>query len=434
MDLNKFFEKEYPAFAAYDLIRKIGNYIDGQKNASRKVLHTVIEQNIDKFMKVSNLAPKVQDYTQYLHGSIDGIVVNMAKPYIGSNNFPLLEGDGNFGTRFIPEPAASRYIFARKSKYVNEFFKKEDLDIVPEQYFEGHRIEPKYFVPILPVILLNGSDGVSIGYAQTILPRDPKAILKYISNKLKGKPSNDKLPIWFRNTDFIINTEGLKTTFTGRFERLSKTKIQVNSLPPGITLKKYQETLEKLIEKGVIKNYEDLSDNDVFKFIISVTREFGSLPDEIIINKLKLSKSVTENFTVIDENNRIRVFSSAEELLDAWIDIRLQYNEKRKQKILKDLKEQIKFIEYKYKFIKTIIDKKLYTEPEEVWHDTFINDIGIPEAIYKKLMQVPIRSISKTDIGKLLEKKKELQEEYNTVKEKTETSILLDDLSTVNLD
>ena len=116
--LEDFFGEEYIDFSVYDNVRKLSSYIDGQKNASRKIVHTVLQQNIDKFTKVSNLGPKVQDYAQYLHGSLEGTIVNMTANYVGSgNNVPLLEGDGNFGSSFINDAAATRYIFARMASY-----------------------------------------------------------------------------------------------------------------------------------------------------------------------------------------------------------------------------------------------------------------------------------------------------------------------------
>src|SRR5210317_1401491 len=127
LPLEDFFKNEYIDFSVYDNVRKLANYIDGQKNASRKIVHTVLQQNIDKFVKVSNLGPKVQDYAQYLHGSLEGTIVNMTADYVGcGNNVPLLEGDGNFGSAFIPQAAATRYIFARQNDTIKDIFVKDD--------------------------------------------------------------------------------------------------------------------------------------------------------------------------------------------------------------------------------------------------------------------------------------------------------------------
>src|SRR6056300_195934 len=164
MKLENFFKEEYIDFSVYDNVRKLSSYIDGQKNASRKILHTVLQQNIDKFVKVSNLGPKVQDYSQYLHGSLEGTIVNMTADYVGSgNNIPLLQGDGNFGSAFIPQAAATRYIFARQNEVIKDVFVKDDTVLLETQYFEGDKIEPKYYVPTIPMLLVNGSEGISIG-------------------------------------------------------------------------------------------------------------------------------------------------------------------------------------------------------------------------------------------------------------------------------
>ena len=104
--LTDFFETDFVNYASYDNLRKIASYIDGQKNASRKILYTVLEKNIKDKLKVSQLGAKVSEFAEYLHGSLDGVVVNLAQDFPGTNNIPLLQKKGNFGTRFAPEASA----------------------------------------------------------------------------------------------------------------------------------------------------------------------------------------------------------------------------------------------------------------------------------------------------------------------------------------
>ena len=230
--LEDFFSNEYIDFSVYDNVRKLASYIDGQKNASRKILHTVLQQKIDKFLKVSNLGPRVQDYAQYLHGSLEQTVVNMTANYVGSgNNVPLLEGDGNFGSAFINEAAATRYIFARSNPILNKLFVSDDFVNLEHQDFEGAKIEPRFYVPTLPLLLINGSEGVSIGFAQKILPRNPAEIARWVQQAaLKQPKTADLTPYW----------EGMKCTveqgetpvqwlIKGNFVRNTGTKITIDA-------------------------------------------------------------------------------------------------------------------------------------------------------------------------------------------------------------
>ena len=189
--ITEFFKSDYVDQASYDNLRKIASLVDGQKNAARKIIYTILQKNIKEKIKVSQLGSKVAEFAEYLHGNMDGVIVNLAQDFVGSNNLSLLQKKGNFGTRFAQESSASRYIFTYGSENLFNLFRKEDNNILVRQFFEGQEIEPVFYVPNLPVLLINGSEGVSSGFAQKILPRDPKLIKDYIISSF----NNDSLPL-----------------------------------------------------------------------------------------------------------------------------------------------------------------------------------------------------------------------------------------------
>lgn len=435
--LSQFLDNDYVDFSSYDLVRKIANYIDGQKNASRKILHTVREQNINGFLKVSNLGPKVQDFTQYLHGSLDGTIVNMTADYVGSgNNMPLLQGDGNFGSAFIPAPAASRYIFARQNELVKDLFKKEDTVLLEDQYFEGDKIEPKYYVPTLPMLLINGSEGISIGFAQKILPRNPKEIVKWVSQRCSNSPITADLTPYWNGMNCVVKQgeSNNQWSIQGSFTRINTTKIVIDSIPVGYNLKQYHNILDKLVDDKVIKDYEDLSDNDVFKFEISCTREFSSKSDEQLMDKFKLIKRVTENYTCMDENNKIRLFSCVEDILEAWWLKRLEFNQKRKDYVLDKLKTEMLDMAAKRTFIRGVVDGdiELRNRTEE---QIFADAIKFSESLepyLPKLINLPMRMLTTAEIKKLEKQLKEKAKERESWSIKTLESISLDDVKNVS--
>lgn len=435
IQLEDFFKNEYIDFSVYDNVRKLGNYIDGQKNASRKILHTVLQQNIDKFVKVSNLGPKVQDYSQYLHGSLEGTIVNMTADYVGSgNNIPLLEGDGNFGSAFIPDAAATRYIFARMNPILKQLFVKDDFVNLEHQEFEGSKIEPRFYVPTLPMIAINGSEGVSIGFAQKIMPRKPAEILKWVKQKAEGKRiTADLTPHW----------EGMKCTveqgdsayqwlIKGKFTRKTKHRISIDALPVGYTLNYYLSILDKLVEDKVIKGYDDLSDNDEFEFEIQVDRAFGERTDEWIENKLKLVKKVTENFTCIDEDNKIVIFDSLKDLLEAWYTKRIAYNNKRKVYMLQKMQDEMDQADARARFIKGVVDGKIElknaTEAEVVKQAEAYDNVLTGKV--SKFLSLPMRSLTKEEIAKMNKRVKELKVQIAEYSKLTFEDILLEDINT----
>jgi len=438
MKLEDFFKEEYIDFSVYDNVRKLSSYIDGQKNASRKILHTVLQQNIDKFVKVSNLGPKVQDYSQYLHGSLEGTIVNMTADYVGSgNNVPLLEGDGNFGSAFINEAAATRYIFARMNPILKQLFVKDDFVNLEHQNFEGAKIEPRYYVPTLPMLAINGSDGVSIGYAQKILPRDPAQIVKWVQQRAEGARITANLkPHWNGMKCTVVKGESEgQWEIHGSFTRRTKHRITIDALPVGYTLKQYQSVLEKLVEDKVIKDYEDFSDNDEFEFEIQVDRAFGERTDEWIMTKLKLIRKVTENYTCIDENNKIVIFNNITELLEAWYTKRIEYNNLRKQHLLASMQEEMDYTNARAKFIQGVVEEAIElrnAKEADVIAQGEAYDAILKDRV-KGFLGLPMRSLTTEEIAKLRSKAKELKAEIKEYSKKTFETILLEDLNNIKL-
>jgi len=436
--LEDFFGEEYIDFSVYDNVRKLSSYIDGQKNASRKIVHTVLQQNIDKFTKVSNLGPKVQDYAQYLHGSLEGTIVNMTANYVGSgNNVPLLEGDGNFGSAFINDAAATRYIFARMAPILKQLYVKDDFVNLQHQNFEGAKIEPRYYVPTLPMLAINGSDGVSIGYAQKILPRKPKEILKWVKQRAAGERITANLTPHWEGMSCKVNKGESKVQWeiTGSFVRKSKHRITIDSLPVGYTLKQYQAVLEKLVDDKVIKDYDDLSDNDVFEFEIQVDRAFGERTDEWIMTKLKLIKKVSENFTCIDEDNKIVIFNNIKELLEAWYQVRIEYNSLRKKHLLASMQEEMDYTNARAKFIQGVVEEAIElrnTKEIAVIAQAEAYD-SVLEGRVKGFLGLPMRSLTTEEIAKLRAKAKDLKSQIKEYTKKTFENILQEDLDNIKL-
>lgn len=344
-----FFEDEYVDQASYDNLRKIASCIDGLKNASRKVICTVLDKKITDLTKVSQLSAKAAEYTDYLHGSLDGVVVTLAQDYLTTNQIPLLAKKGNFGTRAIQDPSASRYIFASGSPILKNLFNSLDNTQLIQQEFEGTKIEPRFYVPDLPVLLINGSRGVSSGFAQYILPRPLIEIEKIITEfckkqdmKIIQKINNVKPFIGDFNGKVERDPEqpnAYKWLFTANFE-VQKDHIILKDIPYGEDLRGYLQVLDKLEEDKKIKSYEDLSNGDSFTFKIKVDKKFN-FDYNNIIKTFKLQVSVTENFTCMDENNKILEAQSPFDILERYLAVKIVYLGLRKDFIIKELSSSL---------------------------------------------------------------------------------------------
>jgi len=405
--LTDFFGTDYVDFSSYDNLRKISSLVDGQKNASRKILYTILEKNVKDKIKVSQLGSKISEFSEYLHGSLDNVVINMAKSFPGTNNIALLESHGNFGTRFSPDASAPRYIYANGSKEFFEYFKKEDMQILKQQEFEGNLIEPRFYVPTIPILLVNGSEGVSSGFAQKILPRNPMTIKSYLKAVLNNKKVPKLIP-YYNGFNGTI-THGINPGqwyINGTVKKLGVNKVLITELPIGYDLMGYLKVLDSLEDKKLIRSYKDKSEDDIFKFEVSINSKLlASWSNEELLSVLKLTKTVTENYTVLDENNKIKVFDSAEEIIDAFIKVKLQYLDLRKTNQVSVLTESIKLDYSKYLFIKNIVQETLKINKRKKIN--IIQDLNkLPDIIkkdnsYDYLLNMNILSLTEERMQKL---------------------------------
>lgn len=413
--------KQLVNYASYDNIRKIGSAIDGLKNASRKVIFTVLEKKIKEKTKVLQLSNKCAEYADYLHGSLDGVVVTLAQDFAGTNNIPLLQKFGNFGTRCIQEASAPRYIFARGSDELFDLFK--DTEILEQQYFEGSRIEPKFYTPTLPMLLVNGSEGVSSGFAQKILPRNPENLKKYILEKLSGKePSEELLNPYAKNfkgnfrKDLAVPN---KWYIEGVVEHVKNNEYLITEIPFTYDLKSYTNVLDDLVESKAIIRYSSESDGEnILRFRVTLPKGVN----DSLITRLKLYKIVNENYTAIDENLKVREFKSAKEIIDYYIYIKLKFLQKRKTYIIEKLNKDFKILENKLRFLNMYISKELsITDKSKSELETELEKLNFDKFDgYSYLISMPIYSLTTDKIKELEISIEKLKKEIETV---TKTSI-----------
>lgn len=434
--LSNFYSEDYPAFGYLDNIRKIASCVDGLKLSQRKAIYTLFKRfnKTSIETKTARLASAIAEATEYLHGedSLCVVLDTMAASYVGSNNYPLVTGHGNFGTRFAGSGSASapRYTYISIADIDNILYNPDDRAICKSQIFENNEIEPAYYVPIFPVIFLNGIDGLSTGWKTQIFPRKPSDIIKYIEavlNKDKKIPDPDKFIPYFRG--FNGKTQLIKTTNTetkevsldfvnyGVIEKLHGTGLKITELPISYSYEQYLKVLNGLVEKDIILDYEDHADSktDKFEFTIKVKREFfKKYPDESDWLKIfKLEKSLPEQLNLIDETNKIHEFNSIKEILDKFIEIRLDFYSKRKAYVLDKWANELNVNISKYIWCKGIIEETI--KIRNVKKDAIvaqlekIKDIVKQNDSYNYLLNMSLASITK-------EKMEELKKEIATIK------------------
>jgi len=436
--INEFFNEDYITFASYDNNRKIPSICDGLKISQRKILYTILKNNIDsesKEIKVEQLSAKASEQTSYLHGanSLNGVIAGLATKFVGSNNVNILEPDGNFGTRFIKEASASRYIYTYLSPLAKYIFRKEDEPILDLQSFEGQLIEPKAYYPIVPLVLVNGTEGVSVGFSSNIAPRNILDIIKWLEYRLIHKPKNIKLLPYYKNFTGEVKEAEIKNKYiiSGKFIRNNTSKITIIELPIKYNLKNYIKVLDSLCDKDIIKNYKDLSDNDKFNFEVNVKREFlANKSDDEILSELKLNENVTDNFVLLDSENKIKEYNNIYEILEEFYNIRLNIYKKRKDYQISELENEILINENKRKFIKYILDLKISIKDTISNLNKQLNNLNFLKINnnYDYLLNMSIYSLTKDKIILLEEKINNLTNERNILYNTTIEQIWLNEL------
>ena len=442
--VKDFYREDAPSYASGDNVRKIASYIDGLKLSARKLVYTMIEKypNPNIKTKTAQFANVAAAFTNYNQGenNLGGVASLLAQDFCGTNNYPLFLGKGNFGNRLDSLCAATRYTFLSASKLLKALFNDVDKDIVGNQIYEGDKIEPLYYVPVVSLLFINGSNGLSTGFRQVILPRNIDDVISYIQKKLKGVTPRTKLLPWFNNFKGSVRlAEDGRYEILGCIERDNLTTYRITELPVYTDYAKYCDFLDKLEESGTIQTWKDCCDpktNDLL-FEIKTTREFSRNHESIedLLKVFHLVKPFTEQYNCIDENNRVKEYNSIQEILDDFITIRLRYYNKRKEYLLEELKKQLAKDYSKYLFCSGIIKKTI--KVSNVKKDDIVKQLEAIEKIvkvdgsYSYLINMPIHSVSKETMEELKKKIEAAKEEYKKIKATTIQDMWLEDLDSL---
>ena len=460
-----FINKELIHFSKYDNERSIPNIMDGLKTSLRKILYCAFKRNLKQEVKVAQFSGYVSEHSGYHHGemSLNTAIIGMAQNFVGSNNINLLQPLGQFGTRLKggTDSAAERYIFTKLNPIVSYIYRKEDSPILNYLNDDGDLVEPEFYVPIIPMILVNGSIGIGTGYSTNVLPYNPKVIIEYISCKLK-----DKLPFHIEFKPYYKGFKGdtVKINdhtwmFKGKWEKLKSNVIRITELPIKVWTEKYKEFLEILRDgtekkKSIIKDYKDECTDTQIQFTITFynPEQLQELIDTMIsvkfdtkITKLEYvlnlySIQTTNNMTLFNSKQQLKKYKDVQEIIDEYIPIRLEYYEKRKQYLLDIYKKELKILKNRKRFIEEQLlddnDKhhlslkrktkdNVYTELEQRGYDKIENT-------YSYLTSMKMELFMEEYIQELIMKTEEKEHQLNELKDTTIYQLWLRELEELN--
>lgn len=332
--------REYAIYTAQN--RAIPSVCDGLKDGQRKMLWLM--RNRSEKVKTISLAGQVIQEGLFLHGDTSAAetISRLAAPYL--NNVPLLEGVGAFGTRVGPDSwGAPRYTYVKRHNIAQALL-YSDLDLVPmKPNYDGSVMEPVNFLPLVPLVLLNGVSGIAVGWSTDILPHTLHAIINAVISAIDQKP----LPALEPSYDYLdVDVKDLGNNsweFTGKVEILSPTTLRVLELPPDLSLEKFRARLNLMEDQDEIHSYVDRSTKTID---IEIRLKRGSqrtwTTPEQAVNFLKLRSRGTQRLVVLDFNNTsIRQFTSAGALVQAFVDWRLTWYNRRYEKLIEQTQHDL---------------------------------------------------------------------------------------------
>lgn len=433
--VTQYLDEDYANYGMYTLEhRAIPSVVDGFKPTQRKIIYVadrVWRNGSEKPLKVFQLGGRIAADAHYHHGdaSLNTAIIGMAQSF--KNSLPLLEPIGQFGSLRSPEAGAARYISTKATKNFRLLYK--DFELLENQYEEGIEIEPRYFLPIIPAVLLNGSSGIAVGFATNILNRNPIDLIDATMRVLDGMKVKELLPWWKDYHGKVINEEGTNRYFmNGTYEVLNTTTVEVTELPPSITFERYEKHLNSLLERGIIYNYEDNSSKSVHYTIKFSRSTLKKLIDKgRLETTLKMTESATENLTCLNEHGKLIEFDSVPELVEYFTKFRLTFYEKRKKYLIDKLNRELLYLTNRARFVKDIIDKKLkinnVPKKQIILYFETANYDKI-DGSYNYLLNMPIHSLTKETYEHLLSEVGNKKNEVEETKKLKPLSMYKDDL------
>lgn len=447
---EEFIDRELIHFSKYDCDRSIPNLMDGLKISLRKILFSAFKKNLTTEIKVAQFSGYVSEHSGYHHGeaSLNAAIVGMAQNFVGSNNVNLLMPNGQFGTRLQggKDSASERYIFTQLNKITRTIFPANDDNVLNYLNDDGQLVEPIYYAPIVPVILINGSKGIGTGFSTDIMCYNPLQIIDYLNNKLKGF-SNEGFD------DFIPYYEGFKGTITkitdakflikGVYEKVGTDKIRVVELPVGHWTEDFKELLEGLIEtktdkdgkknQQIVKDYDDLSKDINVDFTITfMNGQLDKLEGVVgengcngVEKMLKLyTTNTTTNMHLFDADDKLQKYNNVTEIIETYYGVRLNLYQERKNHMIIAFENELVLLSNKTKYIKEVLDgtidlrKKKRQEVTEMLVKKGFDKMD-DDGDYKYLVKMPMDSVTEENVEKIMKDKAIKEDELDKLKKTT---------------
>ena len=453
MTLSNFLNGEMIKFSHADCSRSIPSCIDGLKESQRKILYAVRKRNLKysgSSLKVAQLSGYTAEHSNYHHGeqNLQDTIINMASGFPGTNNIPLLYPDGGFGTRLEggKDAASARYIFTKMEGMTEYIFRTEDDPLLTPVNDDGDLVQPEYYIPIIPMILVNGcTAGIGTGWSCNIPCYNPvdlvASIREWIVNDgevLLEDPDDGSItsilpPLvpWYRDFKGDIKADGENRFITkGIVSSVKPSVKEVSELPIGMWTNKFKEQCEDLVGDKKLKNMKNYSTTRDVNFVLTESSD-GMYCS---VENLKLHTYVyTSNMVLFNEKEKLKKYTNTDEIIINFCKVRLEYYVKRKKHQVDTLEKEIRHMGNKERFVQEVIDNTL--DIMNVPEDVLIAELKKREydeepdqGGYDYLLRLQVRTFTADKVKQLKNDIASSKKKLDTLKKTTPEKMWLNDL------
>uniref|UniRef100_A0AAX7SDU9 DNA topoisomerase 2 n=1 Tax=Astatotilapia calliptera TaxID=8154 RepID=A0AAX7SDU9_ASTCA len=480
LSYNDFINKELILFSNSDNERSIPSLVDGLKPGQRKVLFTCLKRNDKREVKVAQLAGSVAEMSAYHHGeqALMMTIVNLAQNFVGSNNVNILQPLGQFGTRINggKDAASPRYIFTMLSPLAKLLFPAVDSNLLKFLYDDNQKVEPEWYIPIIPMVLVNGAEGIGTGWACKIPNYDPREIVNNINRMLKHQdplPMVNILPS-YKNFKGIIHELGQNQYLvSGEVSVIDKNTIEITELPVRTWTQAYKESvLEPMLQgtdktPALINDYKEYHTDATVKFVVRMSEEKLAQAEAAGLHKVfKLQSSLTCNSMVLfDHMGCLKRYDSVQDILKEFFELRLHYYKLRKDWLLGNLgaeaaklSNQARFVlekiegkivienKSKRELIRMLVQKGFESDPVAAWtkaqeksqeedykdgneSDGSVDSGSTSGPNFNYILNMPLWCLTKEKVDELLKQRDQKRGELNDLQKKSPEDLWKEDLT-----
>jgi DNA topoisomerase-2 len=456
--ITNFINDELIHFSNADNLRSIPHMIDGLKPSQRKILYCALKRNLTKEIKVAQLAGYVSEHASYHHGEVSlmGTIVGMAQNFVGSNNINVMQPIGQFGSRLQggDDAAAARYIHTALEQISGSLFHKSDDSLLKAQEDDGIPIEPEYYLPSVPLLVINGALGIGTGFSCNIPPHNPKDVVALLRARIRGLlPTLENRPLdpwWQGFKGRVIRTDNNTWQAQGVYEYNDDNHtITVTELPVGVWTKSYKETLDKMcmtdeaIKESGLKNFDDLYTDVEVRFVLYLTEDVYDMAKDMpnqFMKKFGLTSSwKTSNMIAFNEQMKLTKYHTVGDMMEAFYLQRIgKYVERREAQLAALEKERVE-TDARRRFLMAVIEDRMVLMKQsdeaivaQMKRESLppLSNEAKPDDIdaYEYLLRMRIDRVKQSAIKEMEDQVERLMEKIRVLQAKTPSDIWEEDL------